>query len=154
MQVQNIKGQEKPREKLAMTNNLKILVSRYDDVMTEIEGLKQKHGITDLETKLEELNEQIKSVAREADQAELDKAQSTNFIVKVARPFKAIYSWSKIQKYGKAAEVNLIEDRALKTEIDAKEFEKLVKEGAVSRELKAKVFSEEAQTPRVTIARI
>lgn len=131
--------------------NLKKLVSDYGNVSKEIIKLKEENGILSLEEKLEKLQGQIKDIARSVSDEEIDKAQGSGFCVKVSRPFKKIYDLALLHAAASKQEWDIIQDNALKTEVDNEKFEDLVQRGAVSREVKLKAFREEAMTPRVSV---
>ncbi|KKL09191.1 hypothetical protein LCGC14_2568310, partial [marine sediment metagenome] len=118
---------------------------------TEIKKLKEKAGISDLENKLGELSAKIKDVARASEPSAIHQAESDGFRVTVARTFRKWFDMKAIKKFASKAEFQIINDEALKTELDREKFEELVKSGLISRELRQKSFREEEMTPRVSI---
>ena len=130
---------------------LKTLVRKYSTIFLEIQAIKEKNGIVEKEEELAELQNQIKDVARQANEDEIEQSANSHFTVRVDRPFKSWYDLEAIKKFGKKSEVQLIEKEALKVEVDKPKLEELVKSGLISRELRQKSFREEALTPRVSI---
>lgn len=127
------------------------LLRQYDELATKLNAAKQKHGIDMLETQLADVESELKSLARTATPEQLEKAQTEHFFVEVARPFKKYYVPGIVRNNLSEAEWNIVADRCLKEELDSKEFEALVKSGAIPREVQRKAFREEPQTPRVSI---
>ena len=121
-------------------------------LLTEYTNLIDKIGQENLD-RMEELEKDIKTTAREAGDDEVAKAVTSSFSIRVDRKFKKYYDWALIKKYAQDNELTLIKDQAIKIEVDKVKFEELVKADMVSLKLKQKAFREEQMTPSVTILR-
>lgn len=127
------------------------MVKQYATLKGEIDTLKESAGITVMEDRLDEITSKIKDVARSVEDEAIASAGYGKFRLSVSRPFKSFYDLKAIEKFASKKELGIIEETAIKKEVDKEKFEELVKSGFISRELKQKAFREEAQTPRVSI---
>jgi len=135
---------------------IKKLLNQYTKLSIEIEDEKKRLGIKAKERELEKVTDKIKEIARQLDEREINKAKNDFHYLRVDRPYKKEYNWEVIQRYATEEEKEIIEKKALKTEIIFNKFNQLVEEGLVSRELRTKrgAFKEKALTPRVVIVPI
>src|SRR3990167_2496679 len=111
---------------------LKSLLQEYTDLIQTI-------GQDKLD-RLEELGIEVKTAARELSDEEVGKVKTDLFKITISRPFKKYYDFKLLKKYATKAEYEVIEDKALKVEVDKLTFEELVKSGLVSKTLKQKSF--------------
>ena len=117
----------------------------------KVREIRENVGLVEKEKDLEDLDSQIKTIARDASDEDIADAVVGNFFLRIDRPYKKFYDFKAIQKCAKKSELELITKEALKVEVDKPKFEELVAAGLVSKEVKQKAFREEEQTPRVSI---
>lgn len=132
---------------------LKTLIKNYSALFLEIQQDKERVGISEKESKLSELQNQIKDVARAAEDKEIELSANSHFAVRVDRPFRRWYDLEAIEKFGSKSEIQLVKKEALRVEVDNSKFEELVKANFVSREVRQKSFREEPLSPRVSIVK-
>ena len=133
---------------------LKEAVEEYSTLARRLEKMRESAGIIEAENEVREAEANVKALAREASEADVEKAATAHFRIRVDRPFRKTYSVEILRKYAMKEEMDIIEHEALSVEVKNDKFEDLVAAGMVSKQLKQRAFREEALSPRVSILKV
>ena len=131
----------------------KEILTRYTEARQAIDAYKEENaevfaGLTELETTLAELENELKATVRK-----LGRALENNYVS--ATPVESTrryFDWSVIEQLSTPDELQAIKTNALKSvEVDPKAMQQLVLDGAIAPKIVQEAYREEAMTTRVTI---
>jgi len=133
---------------------LKKLLSEYVTLKQKLVQLKDKHGISAFEEEVAQAEIDLKNLAKESTPEDVLKAKTEDFFIRVDQPYKRYYDLKLIKKHASKDELSILEEKAFVVDVDRNRFDKLVVDGKISRELKAKAFKEKKLSMRAAIVPI